>query len=300
MPSTITRNIACRLARPPRQGPRHLRPGRPAAAGEHRSDQRVRLGAADRHSRQGPRADAAEPLLVRPARRAAPPALVRRRATSTCRRASTARRSRAAAMLVRKTEVVPIECVVRGYLSGSGWKEYQQTGAVCGIVLPPGLRESDQLPEPIFTPATKAEHGEHDENITFDETCQRGRHASWPKQLRQRQPRHLHARRRRTPRAAASSSPTRSSSSAMIDGELILIDEVLTPDSSRFWPADEYKPGQRPAVVRQAVRPRLAHRRAAGTRTARRRRCRPTSSPRRGRSISRRSSESTGETFAWK
>ena len=116
-------------------------------------------------------------------------------------------------MLVRKTEVVPIECVVRGYLSGSGWKEYQQTSAVCGIALPPGLRESDQLPEPIFTPATKADVGEHDVNITFDETCERdrpraGRRAAPP------QPRDLQARRRLRPERAASSSPTRSSSSA--------------------------------------------------------------------------------------
>ena len=77
------------------------------------------------------------------------------------------------AVLVRKTEVVPIECVVRGYLAGSGWKEYQESGKVCGVRLPAGLRESDRLPEPIFTPATKAEIGDHDENISFDEMCQR-------------------------------------------------------------------------------------------------------------------------------
>jgi phosphoribosylaminoimidazole-succinocarboxamide synthase len=156
-------------------------------------------------------------------------------------------------MLVRKSEVVPIECVVRGYLSGSGWKEYQASGTVCGIKLPPGLRESDQLPEPIFTPATKAEIGEHDENITFEETARRvGRDLA--EELRKRS---LDVYRR-----GAEYARTRGIIIAdtkfefgSVDGELLLIDEVLTPDSSRFWPADAYSPGQgQPSFDKQFVR----------------------------------------------
>ena len=143
-------------------------------------------------------------------------------------------------MLVRKTEVVPIECVVRGYLSGSGWKEYRATQSVCGIKLPAGLRESDQLPEPIFTPATKAESG-HDENISFDEMVKRvGREVS--EELRRRsmavyQRGAEHARSR-----GIIIADTKFEWGTLGD-EIILIDEVLTPDSSRFWPADRYAPG---------------------------------------------------------
>ena len=148
---------------------------------------------------------------------------------------------------------MPIECVVRGYLAGSGWKEYQQSGTVCGIRLPAGLTESARLPEPIFTPATKAEAG-HDENISFERMVgagrpRAGRGAAAP------QPATSSAAARSTPGSAASSSPTRSSSSARSTAELLLIDEVLTPDSSRFWPADQYAPGRgQPSFDKQFVR----------------------------------------------
>jgi len=157
------------------------------------------------------------------------------------------------AMLVRKTEVVPIECVVRGYLSGSGWKEYQQTGAVCGIVLPSGLKESDVLPEPIFTPATKAEIGEHDENITFNETCQRiGRELA--EELRRRSL-DIYKRGAAYARERGVIIADTKFEFGQAGGELLLIDEVLTPDSSRFWPADAYKPGQgQPSFDKQFVR----------------------------------------------
>lgn len=156
-------------------------------------------------------------------------------------------------MLVRKTQVVPIECVVRGYLSGSAWSEYQKTGAVCGIELPTGLKESDKLPGAIFTPATKAEQGLHDENISYDDMCSRvGRDLS--KQLSQ-QSIGLYTR-------GAEYASTRGIMIAdtkfefgMVDDELILIDEVLTPDSSRFWPASDYKPGKgQPSFDKQFVR----------------------------------------------
>jgi phosphoribosylaminoimidazole-succinocarboxamide synthase len=156
-------------------------------------------------------------------------------------------------MLVRKAEVVPIECVVRGYLSGSGWKEYQATGAVCGIELPTGLRESDKLPGPIFTPATKAEQGEHDENITYDDVCARvGKDLA--KQLSQRSV-ELYTRGAEHARQRGIIVADTKFEFGLFDGELILIDEVLTPDSSRFWPADEYKPGRsQPSYDKQFVR----------------------------------------------
>ena len=145
-------------------------------------------------------------------------------------------------VLVRKTEVVPIECVVRGYLAGSGWKEYQQTGEVCGVKLPPGLVESDRLPEPIFTPATKAEIGDHDENISFEQMCQRIE-PSLAEELRQRS---ISIYERGAAFAAERGILLADTKFefGQVDGELILIDEVMTPDSSRFWPADEYEPGR--------------------------------------------------------
>jgi phosphoribosylaminoimidazole-succinocarboxamide synthase len=155
-------------------------------------------------------------------------------------------------MLVKKAAVVPIECVVRGYLSGSGWKEYKTQGTVCGLKLPAGLRESDRLPEPIFTPTTKAEAG-HDEPITFEQMVDRvGRETS--DVLRNRS---LDVYRR-----GAEYAITRGILLAdtkfewgEADGELILIDEVLTPDSSRFWPADQYEPGRaQPSFDKQFVR----------------------------------------------
>lgn len=156
-------------------------------------------------------------------------------------------------MLVRKTEVVPIECVVRGYLSGSGWKEYRQRGSVCGVPLPAGLRESDRLPEPIFTPATKAESG-HDENISFEQMIEIvGRQVS--EELRRRS---LAVYVRGAEHAAARGiiiADTKFEWGRAPHGEIILIDEVLTPDSSRFWPADRYAPGgPQPSFDKQFVR----------------------------------------------
>lgn len=144
-------------------------------------------------------------------------------------------------MVVMKTEVVPVECVVRGYLSGSGWKEYQKSGTVCGIKLPQGLKESSQLPEPIFTPATKAETG-HDENITFEQMCgivgtdlsRRLRNLS----LQVYQEGCAHAQTK-----GIIIADTKFEFGLKGD-DIILIDEVMTPDSSRFWPADDYAAGR--------------------------------------------------------
>jgi phosphoribosylaminoimidazole-succinocarboxamide synthase len=155
-------------------------------------------------------------------------------------------------MVVRKCEVVPIECVVRGYLDGSGWKEYRQNGAVCGVSLPTGLVQCSQLPQPIFTPATKEESG-HDINISFErmveiigqQTADELRHRSIDVYTR-----------------AAEYAKSRGILIADTkfewgwhEGKLILIDEVLTPDSSRFWPADQYQPGRpQPSYDKQFVR----------------------------------------------
>jgi phosphoribosylaminoimidazole-succinocarboxamide synthase len=147
-------------------------------------------------------------------------------------------------MLVRKARVVPVECVARGYLAGSGWKEYRQSGAVCGVPLPPGLREADKLPEPIFTPATKAETG-HDENISFDRMAAEVG-AGLAADLRDRT---LAVYRRAAEYAAGRGviiADTKLEWGQLPSGEVILIDEVLTPDSSRFWPADRYRPGGSP------------------------------------------------------
>jgi phosphoribosylaminoimidazole-succinocarboxamide synthase len=156
------------------------------------------------------------------------------------------------AMLVRRTDPVPIECVVRGYISGSGWKDYQKTGAICGIPLPAGLRESDLLPEPIFTPSTKATTG-HDENISFEETISRiGRPLA--ERLRDTS---LAIYRRAAEHAAARGIIIADTKFefGLLGGELIWIDEALTPDSSRFWPANEYSPGKaQPSFDKQYVR----------------------------------------------
>ncbi len=144
-------------------------------------------------------------------------------------------------MLVIKTEVLPIECVVRGYLSGSGWQEYSETGEVCGIVLPQGLVESSRLEEPIFTPATKAEIGLHDENITFEKV-----EKIMGKDLAQRV-RSLSLAIYKKARDFAEQRGILIADTKMEfgtrNGKLFLIDELLTPDSSRFWPRDEYLPG---------------------------------------------------------
>jgi phosphoribosylaminoimidazole-succinocarboxamide synthase len=155
-------------------------------------------------------------------------------------------------MLVKKTRVVPIECVVRGYLSGSGWKEYRVSGCVCGIRLPAGLRESDRLGEPIFTPATKEASG-HDVNISFAQMAELvGR--SVAEELRDRS---LAVYARGAAHALEQGiilADTKFEWGATDQG-LILIDEALTPDSSRFWPADAYRPGgPQPSFDKQFVR----------------------------------------------
>jgi phosphoribosylaminoimidazole-succinocarboxamide synthase len=154
--------------------------------------------------------------------------------------------------LVRKTQVVPIECVVRGYLVGSGWKEYRRQGTVCGIGLPKGLVESDRLQEPIFTPSTKAETG-HDENISFERTAQVvGQDLA--DQLRRRSV-DLFMRGRDYARQRGIIIADTKFEWGTVNGELILIDELLTPDSSRFWPADQYQPGRgQPSFDKQFVR----------------------------------------------
>jgi len=148
---------------------------------------------------------------------------------------------RGRAMLVRKTKVLPIECVVRGYLAGSGWKEYQRDQSVCGIKLPAGLRQCDQLPEPIFTPATKAEEG-HDENISFEQACgitdanmlTKARDLSIQ----------IYSKAAEYAREKGVIIADTKFEWGLDGNELVLIDEVLTPDSSRFWPADDYQPGR--------------------------------------------------------
>ena len=155
-------------------------------------------------------------------------------------------------MLARRTNPVPVECVARGYLSGSGWKEYQQNGSVCGIQLPAGLRESDRLPEPIFTPATKAESG-HDVNISEEEA---GRLVG-ADLIARLKTLTLEIYRRGCEHAESKGIIIADTKFEFgLDGnEIILIDEVLTPDSSRFWPASEYEPGHgQPSFDKQFVR----------------------------------------------
>jgi phosphoribosylaminoimidazole-succinocarboxamide synthase len=157
-------------------------------------------------------------------------------------------------MLVKKARPLPVECIVRGYVSGSGWKEYQQLGSICGIPLPKDLLESDKLPEPIFTPSTKAELGEHDENISFAETVKlcgqeiaeqirdktleiycRARDYAWEKDI--------------------IIADTKFEYGLTDDGSLLWIDEALSPDSSRFWPKNQYRPGgPQPSFDKQFVR----------------------------------------------
>jgi phosphoribosylaminoimidazole-succinocarboxamide synthase len=147
-------------------------------------------------------------------------------------------------MLVRKAQVVPVECVVRGYLAGSGWKEYTATRTVCGIQLPAGLKESDKLPEPIFTPATKEESG-HDINISFGQMAK----ITGPAVAEDLKQRSIDIYRRAADYAAARGiliADTKFEWGKLPSGQLILIDEVLTPDSSRFWPRESYQPGRNP------------------------------------------------------
>ena len=155
-------------------------------------------------------------------------------------------------MLVKRTDPIPIECVVRGYLSGSGWKDYQKTGRVCGIPLPSGLVESSQLPNPIFTPSTKATTG-HDENISFEEAASRiGESLA----LRLRDVSiEIYTRAAAYASARGIIIADTKFEFGLAGQDLIWIDEALTPDSSRFWPADEYEPGRaQPSFDKQYVR----------------------------------------------
>jgi phosphoribosylaminoimidazole-succinocarboxamide synthase len=156
-------------------------------------------------------------------------------------------------MLVRKATPLPAECIVRGYLSGSGWKDYKATGAVCGIRLPAGLVESSKLPEPIFTPSTKAELGTHDENITFaemarlcgEETARKVRDVTLK----------IYSKARDIADAKGIIIADTKFEYGMYNGELIIIDECMTPDSSRFWPKDGYQPGgPQPSFDKQFLR----------------------------------------------
>ena len=163
--------------------------------------------------------------------------------------------ARGRGLRVKKLEIFPVECVVRGYLSGSGWKEYKQSESVCGIELPSGLRESDRLPEPIFTPATKAEQGEHDENIDFERAADVIGDRATMEELRRLS---LAVYARGTEHAERNGiilADTKFEFGRDDEGNIVLADEVLTPDSSRFWPADSYEPGQaQPSFDKQYVR----------------------------------------------
>jgi phosphoribosylaminoimidazole-succinocarboxamide synthase len=148
------------------------------------------------------------------------------------------------AIRVSKLSMYPVECVVRGYLSGSGWKEYQRSGSVCGIELPAGLQESDQLPEPIFTPATKADVGDHDENIDFDRACEIVGSRPLMEELRRVSIELYEHGRTHAFERGIILADTKFELGASHGAEVVLGDEVLTPDSSRFWPADDYEPGR--------------------------------------------------------
>jgi phosphoribosylaminoimidazole-succinocarboxamide synthase len=159
-------------------------------------------------------------------------------------------------MIGRKANVVPVECVVRGYLAGSGWKEYQKSQTVCGVKLPPGLRQCDRLPQPIFTPATKAATG-HDENISFEEAC-RTAGTELATRLRDLSLAVYRLGHDYAAKRGIILADTKFEFGLPLDGsgsEPMLIDEVLTPDSSRFWPADQYQPGRdQPSFDKQYVR----------------------------------------------
>ena len=147
-------------------------------------------------------------------------------------------------MRVRKAAVLPVECIVRGYLSGSGWKDYQKTGQVCGVALPPGLKEAMRLPEPIFTPSTKATLGQHDENIPFAQMA-RSVGKETAVQVRETSLK-IYNKGADYARDRGILLADTKFEFGLVDGRLILVDEVLTPDSSRFWPADRYQVGTSP------------------------------------------------------
>jgi phosphoribosylaminoimidazole-succinocarboxamide synthase len=160
---------------------------------------------------------------------------------------------RGRSMYVRRAQMFPVECVVRGYISGSGWKDYKSTGGVCGIPLPAGLKESDKLPEPLFTPASKSQGGEHDENVSFAQVIEQvgQQHAEKLRDLS------LEIYSRASSHAASRGLILADTKFefGMVDGEIVLADEVLTPDSSRYWPADQYAPGgAQPSFDKQFVR----------------------------------------------
>jgi phosphoribosylaminoimidazole-succinocarboxamide synthase len=161
---------------------------------------------------------------------------------------------RGRSMLVRRAQMFPVECVVRGYISGSGWKDYKATGNVCGIPLPPGLLESDKLPEPLFTPASKSQGGgEHDENVSLAQVIEQVGEAHAEK-LRDLS---LQIYRKASAHAASRGLILADTKFefGIVDGEIVLADEVLTPDSSRYWPADKYTPGgPQPSFDKQFVR----------------------------------------------
>jgi len=156
-------------------------------------------------------------------------------------------------MWVKKAKPLPVECIVRGYVSGSGWKDYKNTGSICGIKLPEGLKESDRLPEPIFTPSTKAELGTHDENVSFEtmaklcgqELAEKARDYTIK----------IYCRARDLAAQKGIIIADTKFEFGVFDGELIIIDECMTPDSSRFWPMDKYKPGgAQPSFDKQFLR----------------------------------------------
>ncbi|MFC1632795.1 phosphoribosylaminoimidazolesuccinocarboxamide synthase [Patescibacteria group bacterium] len=162
--------------------------------------------------------------------------------------------------LVRKAEVIPIECIVRGYITGSGWKDYQRTGMVCGLPLPSGLVESEKLPEPLFTPSTKASQGEHDENISYEQTVEileeryPGRGERLAEALRDKSLQLYQTGAEHALARGIIIADTKFEF-GLIDGEVALIDEVLTPDSSRFWPKDTYQAGRsQESLDKQPVR----------------------------------------------
>jgi phosphoribosylaminoimidazole-succinocarboxamide synthase len=159
------------------------------------------------------------------------------------------------ALRVRKLEMYPVECVVRGYLSGSGWREYRESGAVCGVELPAGLQESERLPEPIFTPATKAEVGDHDENVDFERAAEIVGDRALMEDLRRVSIElYVHAAEHAAERGIILAD-TKFEFGRHAGCEVVLGDEVLTPDSSRFWPADAYQPGRpQPSFDKQYVR----------------------------------------------
>ena len=156
---------------------------------------------------------------------------------------------------VRKLDMYPVECVVRGYITGSGWKEYKQSQSVCGIELPAGLEESQKLPEPIFTPATKAELGDHDENIDFDRAAEIVGDRALMEELRRISIEIYTTAAEHAAERGIILADTKFEFGSSAGAEIVLADEVLTPDSSRFWPADEYEVGRgQPSFDKQYVR----------------------------------------------